>query len=260
MNAFHSFTATPLPAENRVLAALPVADYHRLQPYLELVELPVGRILSEPGEPLTHVFFPVSGIVALLTPLKDGASIGTALTGNEGLVGESVFLEGMSARGLLRPVVLTPSQAYRVRAHYVLREFERSAACRHLLLRATQAQMAQIAQNAACNSRHMLPERLCSWLLHSLDRLPGDEICMTHDVLSELLGVRREGVTEAASRLQAAGVIKYGRGQIQVRDRPALERRACECYAIVNREYARLSPTAVGRDLRQAPTYGLSVA
>ena len=253
MNSVLAMTASAVPAENQVLGALPEADYRRLRPNLELVALPVGRVLSEPSEPVTDVFFPTSGIVSVLTLLENGASTGVALTGNEGLVGVSVFLEGLGAASLRRAVVLSAGHAYRARADCLFDEFERGAALQHLVLRATQALIAQIGQTVACNRRHDVLERLSSWLLHSLDRLPGNKVCVTQRTLSDLLGIRREGVTEAAGQLQSEGAIQLGRGHVLVRDRLALEQRACECYAMVSRESARLSPASARRDMSRAP-------
>jgi CRP-like cAMP-binding protein len=236
--------------ENLVLAALPEAAYRRLRPHLEFVPLPPGRVLSEPGDRITHVFFPTSGIVSLLTPLENGTSTGIALIGNEGLIGTSVILQGLRARGpLRRTVVQSAGHAYRARSDWLLEEFERGGELQHLVLRVTQALITQIAQTTVCSSRHMLSERLCTWLLHALDRLPDSQIHLTQYSLSELLGVRREGITEAARHLQSAGWMEYRRGHIQVSDRPALEQRACECYAAVSREYTRLAPAPIGRKL-----------
>ncbi len=238
-----AITASSLPADNLVLAALPEADYRALRPQMEFVPLLCGQVLYQPSDVVTHVFFPTSGIVSLLTPLANGTSTGIALIGNEGVVGVSVILEGLRARSSCRrAVVLSAGYAYRMRANRLLKEFERGGELQHLLLRATQAQIAQIAQTVVCNRCHKLSERLCRWLLHSLDRLCGDEIYVTQSILSELLGVRREGVTEVARELQSAGIIEYRRGHIHVSDRPALEQRVCECYATISREYTRLAP------------------
>jgi CRP-like cAMP-binding protein len=209
---------------------------------MAFVPLPSGRVLFEAGESVAHVFFPASGAVSLLAPLQNGASTGIALIGNEGLIGVSVILEGRSASGpLYRAVVQNAGYAYRIRADCLLQELNREGAILHLLLRAAQAQITQIAQFTVCNRFHSLSTRLCSWLLHSLDRSSGDELYVTQNVLSCILGVRREGVTDAERQLQCAGVIEYRRGHIHVADRPALEQRACECYAVVTRECARLS-------------------
>ena len=231
--------------DNRLLAALPAAEYRRLRPQMEFVRLTSGRVLREAGESAAHVFFPTSTAVSLMTQLQNGASAGIALIGNESLIGVSVVLEGRRARGpLYREVVQNAGYAFRLRADCLLQEFQRGGALQHLLLRAAQAQITQIAQFTACNRFHALSNRLCSWLLHSLDRLPGDDLYVTQSALSYVLGVRREGVTEAERHLQHDGVIDYKRGHIHVADRPALEQRACECYALVARENARLSPAA----------------
>lgn len=248
MNTALAGTTSSIRAENLLLAALSEADYRRLRALTELVRLPSGRVLFEAGESVAHVFFPASGTVSLLTQLENGASAGIALIGNEGLTGVSVILEGRRARGpLYRAVVQNTGYAYRMRADCLLQELNRGGALQHLVLRATLAQIAQIAQIGVCNRFHNLSERLCSWLLRCLDRLPGGEIHVTQSVLSCLLGVRREGVTEAAGRLQCAGAIEYERGRIHVLDRRAVERRACECYAAVTREYTRLSPASAQR-------------
>ncbi|HUF74044.1 MAG TPA: Crp/Fnr family transcriptional regulator [Gammaproteobacteria bacterium] len=256
MNTTLELTARSSPAANLVLAALPEAAYRRLRPQLEFVPLPSGRVLSEPGDAVTHVFFPTSGIVSLLTPLESGTSTGIALIGNEGVIGTPVILQGLSAREPLhRTVVQCAGYAYRARSDCVLKEFERDGELRHLLLRVAQALITQIAQNAACSKRHMLSERLCTWLLHALDRSPDDEIYMTQSSLSELLGVRRESISQAAAHLRSSGRIVYRRGHIHVPDRLLLERRACECYAVVSREYARLVGN-LGAIGRKAPSYG----
>jgi len=212
--------------QNRLLAALPEADYQRLRPQMELVRLQSGRVLFEASEPLANLFFPVSSAVSLMTQLENGASTGIALVGNESLIGVSLLLEGRIARGpLYRAVVQNAGYAYRMRADCLLQELNQGGALQHLVLRATLAQIAQIAQIGVCNRFHNLSERLCSWLLRCLDRLPGDEIHVTQSALSCLLGVRREGVTEAAGRLQCEGVIEYERGHIHVLDRGAVVQR-----------------------------------
>lgn len=256
MSAAFAGTASPVPAENLLLSALPEACYRRLRPHLELVPLPSGRVLSEPGGPVPHVFFPTSGIVCLRTPLVNGTAIGTALIGKESLIGKSVILQGLGARGpLYRTVVQSPGYAYRMRSDCLLQEFERGGELQRLLLRAIQAQIAQIAQNVVCCRRHLLSQRLCAWLLSALDRLPDHAINITQCALAELLGVRREGVTEAAGHLQDAGCIEYRRGHIHVSDRPALESAACECYAVVSREYARLTPAPARPGAKRVPRY-----
>lgn len=256
MNSSLAVTANSLSADNFVLAALPEVDYRALRPHLEFVPLPSGRVLYQPSDSVTHVFFPTSGIVSLLTPLENGTSAGIALIGNEGVIGVSVILEGLRARvPFRRAVVLSAGYAYRMRADRLLTEFERGGELQQLLLRATQARIAQIAQTVACNKCHKLPERLCRWLLHSLDRSCGDEICVTQSILAELLGVRREGVTEAARHLQSAGMIDYRRGHIRVTDRPALEQRACECYATICRVYTRLLGSQPHSQQRRRPRW-----
>lgn len=230
-------------AENALLSALPAPDYRKLRSQMEFVPLRAGRVLYEAGESVTHVFFPVSCAVTLMTPLKNGDSTGIALIGKEGLTGVSVLLEGRRARGpLYRAVVQHTGHAYRLRADYALQEFQRGGAVQRLMLGAIQAQIAQIAQFTICNRFHTLSKRLCSWLLHSLDRLSGDELYVTQAALSSVLGVRREGITEAETRLRSAGVIEYSRGHMHVTDRPALERRACECYAVIARDSGRWYP------------------
>lgn len=248
MNSAQAGAAISIRAENLLLAALSEADYRRLRALMDFVRLPPGHVLFEAGESVAHAYFPTSGTVSLLTQLENGASAGIALIGNEGLTGMSVILEGRRARGpRYRAVVQNAGYAYRMPADCLLQEIDRGGALQHLVLRATLAQIAQIAQIGVCNRFHKLSERLCSWLLRCHDRLSGDEIHVTQSVLSCLLGVRREGVTEAAGRLQGEGAIEYDRGCIHVVDRPAVEQRACECYAAVTREYARLSPASAQR-------------
>jgi CRP-like cAMP-binding protein len=198
-------------------------------------------VLSEPGDRLTHVFFPTAGIVSLFTTLENGASGSVALVGNEGLVGMSVFLEGTGARGPPpRAVVHSTGHAYRLRADFLLREFESGTELQRVMLRATQALIMQIGQTAVCNRHHTIAQQLGRWLLLSLDRLPGNELRLTHEQLANVLGVRREGVTEAALQLQSAGLIDYGRGRVVVLNRLGLEQQVCECYAAIKHEYARL--------------------
>jgi CRP-like cAMP-binding protein len=240
--------------ENRLFAALPEADYRRLRPQMSLVRLPTGRVLFEAGESIEYIFFPVSSAVSLMTQLENGASTGIALIGNESLIGVSLLLEGRRARGpLYRAVVQNAGYAYRMRAECLLQEFQRGGALQHLLLRATQAQIMQIAQFTVCNRFHTLSKRLCSWLLHSLDRASGADLDVTQSVLSCVLGVRREGVTEAEKQLRYDGVIENRRGHIHVANRPALEQRACECYSVIARECARYSPATAGRHASDLP-------
>ncbi|HET6788263.1 MAG TPA: Crp/Fnr family transcriptional regulator [Aquabacterium sp.] len=230
----------PEPRANRLLAALPQAEWLRWAPKLERVVMPLGSAIYESGGKLNHVYFPTQGIVSLLYVTEDGASSELAVVGNEGVVGIALFMGGGTT--VNRAVVQSASVGYRLSAHTMLGEFEHSSAVTHLLLRYTQALITQMAQTAVCNRHHTLDKQLCRWLLLSLDRLPGLEIVMTQELIANMLGVRREGVTEAALKLQKAGLISYTRGRITVLDRPGLEARVCECYAVVKREYERLLP------------------
>jgi CRP-like cAMP-binding protein len=225
-------------ARNKLLAALPDADFERLRPHLEPSSLPLGLTLYGSGVRMTHVYFPTEGIVSLLYVMESGASAEIALTGNEGLVGISLFMGGESTPS--SALVQSAGHAYRLGAQTLQREFERGGQLQHLLLRYTQALITQMAQTAVCNRHHSLEQQLCRWLLLSLDRVPSNELHMTQELIANMLGVRREGVTEAARRLQDAGLIRYQRGQITVLDRPRLEQRVCECYAVVKRETDRL--------------------
>ena len=231
----------PQPRDNRLLAALPEAELQRWLPALEAVDMPLGQVLYESGSQLTHVFFPTTAIVSLLYVLEDGASAEIAVVGNEGLVGISLFMGGESTPS--RAVVQSAGRGFRLRAHALKDEFNRAGPVLHLLLRYTQALITQMAQTAVCNRHHTLDQQLCRWLLLSLDRLPGNTLTMTQELIANMLGVRREGVTEAAGHLQRAGLIRYSRGRITVIDRAGLEQRTCECYAVVKREYDRLLPT-----------------
>ncbi|MGA8006522.1 MAG: Crp/Fnr family transcriptional regulator [Burkholderiales bacterium] len=233
------------PDKNLLLAALPAADYERLLPDLEPVPLPLGMVLYEPGDRMAHVYFPVAGIVSLLYVMENGASAEIAVTGNEGLVGVSLFMGGESTPS--SALVQSAGHAYRLGAEILQREFERGGELQHLLLRFTQALITQMAQTAVCNRHHTVEQQLCRWLLLSLDRLPSNELRMTQELIANMLGVRREGVTEAAGRLQDAGLIRYQRGLITVLDRPKVEQRVCECYAVVKRETDRLLAYANGR-------------
>jgi CRP-like cAMP-binding protein len=234
----------PVPQDNHLLAALPPADWKRWEPLLERVDLPLGKVLYESGSTMSHVYFPTTAIVSLLYVMEDGASAEIAVVGNEGLVGIALFMGGQSTPS--RAVVQSAGSCYRMRAATVKEEFDRSSAVLHLLLRYTQALITQMAQTAVCNRHHSLDQQLCRWLLLSLDRLKGMELVMTQELIANMLGVRREGVTEAALSLQAAGLIRYARGRISVLDRAGLEQRTCECYAVVKKEYERLLPVAVG--------------
>ena len=224
--------------DNRLLAALPEASYESLLPFLEPVALPLGLSVYEPGVAQDYVWFPTDSIVSLLYVLADGAAAEIAVTGNEGLVGIALFMGGETTPS--RAVVQSAGHGFRLRASVLREEFERGGALQHLLLRYTQALITQMTQTAVCNRHHSVDQQLCRWLLLSLDRLPGNELAMTQELIANMLGVRREGVTEAAGKLQAEGLIRYSRGHITVVDRERLEARVCECYAVVKKEYDRL--------------------
>jgi CRP-like cAMP-binding protein len=231
------------PRKNRILAALEPADYDRVAPQLEWVKMSLGDILCEPDAKLRYAYFPTTSIVSLLHVLESGASAEIAVIGHEGVLGVSLFMGAEST--LARAVVQSAGEGYRLAADVLKEEFNRFGAMTQLLLRYTQALITQMAQTAVCNRHHSLDQQLCRWLLLSLDRIGGSELIMTQELIANMLGVRREGVTEAAGKLQAAGLIHYTRGHIQVRDRRALEARSCECYAVVRRETERLMPEAV---------------
>jgi len=228
------------PRKNHLLAALPEAEWQRWLPQLEPVDLPLGKVLYESGNKLTHVYFPTTSIISLLYVMEDGASAEIAVVGHEGIVGISLFMGGESTPS--RAVVQSAGQGFRLNANLMMQEFNRAGPVLHLLLRYTQALITQMAQTAVCNRHHSLDQQLCRWLLLSLDRLPSDELVMTQELIANMLGVRREGVTEAAGDLQEAGLIQYRRGRITVLDRKRLEQRTCECYAVVKKEYDRLLP------------------
>jgi len=228
------------PRDNHLLAALPPAEWQRWQPMLEWVEMPLGQVLYESGRPLAHVYFPTTTIISLLYVMEDGASAEIAVVGNEGLVGIALFMGGETTPS--RAVVQSAGEGWRLRAGSVKEEFVRPGPVMHVLLRYTQALITQMAQTAVCNRHHTLDQQLCRWLLLSLDRLRGNELVMTQELIANMLGVRREGVTEAALRLQRRGLITYARGHITVLDRPGLEASTCECYAVVKKEYDRLLP------------------
>ncbi|WP_084217392.1 Crp/Fnr family transcriptional regulator [Xenophilus azovorans] len=235
-------TAINDPRSNTLLAALPDAEWRRWHPQLESVEMPLGQVLYESGRTQSHVYFPTTSIVSLLYVMQNGASAEIAVVGNEGIVGVSIFMGGESTPS--RAVVQSAGQGLRLPAQAMKEEFGRSDAVLHLLLRYTQALITQMAQTAVCNRHHSLDQQLCRWLLLSLDRLKGNELVMTQELIANMLGVRREGVTEGALKLQQAGLIRYARGRITVLDRLGLERRTCECYAVVKKEYDRLLPGA----------------
>jgi CRP-like cAMP-binding protein len=226
------------PRQNQLLAALPAADLMRLAPLLERVPLPLGAVIYESGGEQGHVYFPASGIVSLLYVMNDGAAAEIAVVGNDGMVGIALFMGGGTTPS--RAVVQSAGGAYRLEAALLKAEFARGGPMQRLLLRYTQALITQMTQTAVCNRHHLLEQQLCRWLLLSLDRLPSSELVMTQQLIANMLGVRREGVTEAACRLQADGLISYRRGRITVLDRAKLEQRVCECYAVVRRESARL--------------------
>jgi CRP-like cAMP-binding protein len=228
------------PRQNQLLASLPDAEWQRWLPQLELVDLPLGKVLYESGAPLAFVYFPINAIVSLLYVLENGSSAEIAVVGREGVVGISIFMGGGSTPS--RAVVQSAGMGYRLRADTIKVEFAQSSSVMHLMLRYTQALITQMSQTAVCNRHHSLDQQLCRWLLLSLDRLPSNELVMTQELIANMLGVRREGVTEAALKLQGAGLIRYARGHISVLDRPGLEHRTCECYRVVKKEYDRLLP------------------
>jgi len=226
------------PKQNRLLAALPAADLDRLDAHLQLIPLPLGEVLYEPGEQMKHAYFPTTAIVSLQHVMECGASAETAGVGNEGVVGISLFMGGDSTPS--SAVVQTAGHAYRLPRSVLQPEFDRGGPMQWLLLRYTQALITQMAQSAACNRHHTIEQQLCRWLLVTLDRAPSAQLVMTQELIANMLGVRREGITEAAGKLKASGVIDYRRGHIAVLDRTGLEGRACECYAIVKAELDRL--------------------
>lgn len=250
-------TLTPYaPHQNHLLGALPTEEYTRLLPHLELVPMPLGDVLYESGIRLRHVYFPVDSIVSLLYVMEDGSSSEIAVVGHEGIVGISLFMGGETTPS--RAVVQSGGHAYRLRGQLLKDEFNRSGgrragALHDLLLRYTQALLTQMAQTSACNRHHSVDQQLCRWLLMSLDRLHSTELIMTQELIANMLGVRREGVTEAAGNLNKAGLIGYRRGHITVLDRPGLEARACECYAVVKKEFDRLLPEVEFRTLMARP-------
>ena len=229
--------------QNRLLAALPASEWARIQPHLHRTEMPLGKVLYESGAELRDVYFPTTCIVSLLYVMENGSSAEIAIVGHEGLVGIALFMGGETTTS--RSVVQSSGTAYRLSGRFVKEEFLRGGPMQRLLLRYTQALLTQMAQTAVCNRHHSIDQQLCRWLLLSLDRLPGNELVMTQELIANMLGVRREGVTEAAGKLQKLNLIKYNRGHITVLDRPALERHACECYAVVKQEFDRLLPANI---------------
>jgi CRP-like cAMP-binding protein len=232
MATFHS------PNHNHLLAALPTAEFERLAPNLELASMPLGEILYEPGGRLEHAYFPTTSIVSLHYVTESGASAEIAGVGNEGVVGISLFMGGDTTPS--SAVVQTAGHAYRLERRLLMKEFERAGLVQCLLLRYTQALITQMCQTAACNRHHSVEQQLCRWLLVTLDRVPSGQLVMTQELVASMLGVRREGITEAAGRLQEAGFIRYRRGHISVLDRFGLDGRACECYGVVRKELSRL--------------------
>ena len=226
--------------KNRLFAALSDAEQARWLPFLELVDLQPGKVLHESCSNATHLYFPTTSIISLLCILKDGDSTEIAVVGNEGVVGISLLMGGLSTPS--RAEVQTAGQGFRLKADLLMHEFNQTSSMRHFLQRYIQALITQVAQMAACYRHHSLDQQLCRWLLLRLDRLNSNQIVATQELIANLLGVRREGVTEAALRLQRAGLIRYRRGRITVLDRNELERRVCECYAVIKNEYDRLLP------------------
>jgi CRP-like cAMP-binding protein len=226
--------------QNHLLDALPAGDYTRLKSQLELIPLTLGQVLYEPGARLRYVYFPTTSIVSLLYVMEDGASAEIAVVGNEGMLGISLFMGGETTPS--HAVVQSAGYGVRLKAQLLKDEFARFGPMMHLLLRYTQALITQMSQTAVCNRHHSVDQQLCRWLLLSLDRLASNELSMTQELIANMLGVRREGVTEAAGKLQSAGLIRYNRGRITVLDRPRLEARSCECYQVVKTEFDRLLP------------------
>ena len=231
------------PCQNRLLAALPQEESARIFPHLERIPLQLGETVYEPGISMHHVYFPATCIVSLLYVMEDGASAEIAVVGNEGIVGVSLFMGGESTTS--RAVVQSAGHAYRLNGQLLKDAFFRAGPMQNLLLRYTQALLTQMAQTAVCNRHHSVDQQLCRWLLMSLDRLASNELIMTQELIANMLGVRREGVTEAAGNLQRAGLIHYSRGRITVVDRPGLEMRVCECYQVVKKEFDRLLPDII---------------
>ncbi len=231
---------TPSPYENHLIAALPDEEANRLIAHLELVELSLGEVIYESGDAMKYVYFPTDSIISLLYVMENGASAEISVVGNEGIVGVAVFMGGESTPS--RAVVQSAGHAYRLPGQRLKDEFQRHGPMLLLMLRYTQALITQMAQTAVCNRHHSIDQQLCRWLLLSLDRLPDNQLTMTQELIANMLGVRREGVTEAAGKLQKLGVIEYARGHITVVDRPRLEQLSCECYAVVKKECDRLLP------------------
>ena len=230
----------PSPTNNHILDALPPAERDRLFPHLKLVSLPLGAVLYESGDTQRYIYFPIDAIVSLLYVLKDGASAEIAVVGNDGAIGIALFMGGATTTN--RAIVQSAGTAYRLTRRRLKQEFDRHGEMLHILLRYTQALITQMAQTAVCNRHHSVDQQLCRWLLLSLDRLASNKLAMTQELIANMLGVRREGVTDAAGKLQKLGVIEYRRGKITVLDRPQLEGLSCECYEVVKTETDRLLP------------------
>lgn len=226
--------------QNHILAALPAADLARLSVGVEPSRMPLGRVLYESGDKMPHMYFPTTSIVSLLYVMENGASAEIAIVGNEGVVGVSLFMGGETTPS--RALVQSAGQAFRVPSKVLKEEFRRGGPLQHVLLRYTQALITQMSQTAVCNRHHSVEQQLCRWLLMSLDRLATNELTMTQKLIANMLGVRREGVTESAGKLQKLGLIRYHRGRITVLDRAGVEKQACECYQVVKREFKRLLP------------------
>jgi CRP-like cAMP-binding protein len=233
-------TTSPGPRKNQLLAALPEPELQRWLPHLEYVDMRLGEVLYEAGSILSHVYFPTTAIVSLLYVMQNGESAEIAVVGNDGVVGISLFMGGDSTSS--RALIQSAGGAYRLSAQLMKEEFDRGGPVLHLLLRYTQALITQMVQTAACNRHHSLDQQLCRWLLLSLDRLQGTDMMMTQDLIANMLGVPRDGATEGALKLQTAGLINYTQGRIRVLDRGGLEKRTCECYGVVKKEYDRLLP------------------
>ena len=237
------------PTQNHLLASLPKVDFDRIAPHLELMPMPLGEAIYESGGKLNHVYFPTTSIVSLLYVLGSGASAEIAVVGNDGILGISLFMGGETTSS--RAVVQSAGFGYRLKAQILKDEFNRGGPMLHLLLRYTQALITQMSQTAVCNRHHTIEQQLCRWLLLSLDRLQSNSLTMTQELIANMLGVRREGVTEAAGHLQHAGIISYSRGHIEVLDRPKLEATVCECYQVVKLEFDRLLASISPRDPHQ---------
>lgn len=230
-------------SSNQLLAALPNEEWQRWEPNLEMIDLQLGQVLYESGGKMTYAYFPIDAIISLLFVLENGACAEIAVVGNEGIIGVSLFMGGQTTPS--RAVVQSAGTCIRLNAEKLIKEFNLSLPVMHLLLRYMQALMTQATQTAVCNRHHTLDQQLCRWLLLSMDRLPTNKLVMTQELIANMLGVRREGVTEAAGKLQKAGLISYARGKIEVKDRLGIEHRSCECYLVVKKEYDRLLPNTM---------------